>query len=180
MKAKEIFENETPNQRNWIQAASKLIKRSSTSAALAVLALAAAGTANALPIKNGGFETGDLTGWSTLRGSVTSDDAYSGSYCLELDVVDSAWQYVTNREHFGSLRLKAKAACDHTDLFLLHVIVTYHNGTADYYDLCESTLAFGEWQDFECALNSNGRVDGVTIIAADLPVYIDNVALLKP
>jgi hypothetical protein len=59
------------------------IKRTSTGLALATIgaaaALAAPGIASAATVVNGGFETGDFTGWTTVEAGSGSWSAYSGT-----------------------------------------------------------------------------------------------------
>ena len=60
---------------------------------LAVILLAAATHASANLITNPGFESGDLTGWTTFGlgwRTGTGDDAYEGTYGIVCDVLD--WQ----------------------------------------------------------------------------------------
>src|ERR1041385_6692313 len=68
---------------------------------------------HALPLVNGGFETGDLTGWSVMPavfdGGVTSADAYAGVYCLELGPVDIVYQDLAFPDSYGALKFQAKS-----------------------------------------------------------------------
>jgi hypothetical protein len=65
------------------------VKNSSIMTGIAALSLAFATTSMAQPLVNGGFETGDTTGWTeTLSGStatVVSTYAHSGTYSLLVD-----------------------------------------------------------------------------------------------
>ena len=177
MKSEEILENETSNQAIRRPATLNRVKRL---LAASIIAVSAALGAHALPIKNGGFETGDLTGWTA--DSLWSDvgaipyEAYAGSYSLNLGPEASVYQEITTLKRFGTLRFKAKG---------LTVSGTSAYAVVEYGDGSSSELEFNDllswaWETFELDLDSSKRIDRVWFESRDggSLIYIDNVALL--
>lgn len=152
--------------------------------ALITVLVAASATISAhaaLPIKNGGFETGDLTGWTitpAFDGGVTSAEAYRGSYSLELDAVDVVFQEVTAVKHFSALSFMAKAENPgRTGVALARVY--YHDGDYDEVTFGSADLASGDWESIGVSLDSTKRVVLVEIgLGESYPIYIDAVALI--
>ena len=70
------------------------VKKISAMTGIAAMSLAFATTSVAQPLVNGGFETGDTTGWTLLGGtaSASSTYAHSGTYSLLIDSTGAgAW-----------------------------------------------------------------------------------------
>jgi hypothetical protein len=138
-------------------------------------------SASALPIQNGGFETGDLDGWSTpavFYGGVTSAGAYAGSYCLEMHLTDFVWQDIATLKRFGRLRFKAKGSGP-SGSASASAIVCYQDLSSSALDFGGASLSSGDWTAFELALDSTKRIIRVYFtVEVSTPIYLDNVALL--
>jgi hypothetical protein len=180
MKIQEILENEGSNQATRRPAVLNRAKQLLAASVLAAVAFAATLSAHALPIENGGFETGDLDGWTADSPwsdvGVTSDETYAGNYSLYLGPEASVYQQITTLKRFVTLRFKANgwitAGCS------AYAVVEYYDGSSSEGEFSDSLAP--AWQTFELDLDSSKRIrrvwfenrDGGTLI------YIDNVALL--
>jgi hypothetical protein len=137
----------------------------------------------ALPIVNGGFETGDLTGWSVMPaafdGGVTSADAYAGEYCLEMGPEDFVYQDLAFPDSYGAFRFKAKSATT-LSYGVRNATVYSSDGTSRTKDFSGS-LSSTSWTDFTLPLDPSKIVVRVEFSVFDAtPVYIDRVALTGP
>ena len=178
-----MLNHETPRRSTKGFLVLKPVKRFQAASIGALLAVAATLSAHALPINNGGFETGGLAGWSTtavFNGGVTSAEAYSGSYSLEMDAVDIVYQDLTTLKRFGRLTFKAKADAPITT-GVAYATVDYADGSSSEVMFGGGCLSSGDWTAFELALDSTKRVIRVSFsVGESTPIYIDNVALIGP
>lgn len=147
---------------------------------LGLLAVSATFHAQALPIKNGGFETGDLTGWEAFpAGVVTSAEAYGGSFSLELDPGCIVYQELDTLKRFGELEFYAKADDRLTD-DTAAAFVVYRDGSSIGVEF-GATLSDTHWTKVTFRLDNTKRVSGVliwTTKSTPTPIYIDHVGLL--
>jgi hypothetical protein len=164
--------------------------------AIGLLTISATFRVHALPIKNGGFETGDLTGWGTiggLDGGVTTAEAFRGSYSLELAPADIVYQELEISKCFETLEFSAKAddsfwtmTEDASTAILANAIVQYSDGALDIFEF--GALLVSEdydptsdnWKKFSFALDSAKSVARVFFVAGihnPVPIYIDHIGL---
>lgn len=176
-----ILKNETPNRRLKSLAVLNPIQQLLATSIVALLAISATPASHAQAIKNGGFESGDLSNWDTtvvFDGGVTTAEAYGGSYSLELDAVDIVFQRVTSLKRFTSLTFMAKAADELTGIAIATV---YHPGGS------LDTISFGamlsadDWTAIELPLDSTKPVIKVLFgLGESTPIFLDHIALVGP
>ena len=141
--------------------------------------LAASASAGNLLV-NGGFETGDLTGWLTTLatdGAVTSAEAHDGTYSMEMLAVDFIYQEFApaDKLHAKSLRFWAKG-----DVLAgpAYAIVYYRDGTSDQLFFGGASLSSGDWTEFFLTLKPKKVVIEALIETGETtPIYVDDVRL---
>jgi len=134
-------------------------------------------------IVNGGFETGDFTGWTpqdppVFDGEITSIDSNSGIYSLRMGAVDWISQSFSSVATSGDLSFFAKG--------------TGFSGAAnvrvDYSDTTFDDLLFGgagvsndSWTTFTLVVNNSLLLDKVTFSTFETdPILFDDISLEGP
>jgi len=129
-------------------------------------------------IINGGFETGDTTGWKVSYTIATSDQAHSGTYSahfvteayikqafsLRVECVQSLTLWVLNE--FPPQNIEVE------------VIVHYDDGTSDKH---EFVLVAASWTqlDMKPYLTAGKTIDYIQINAPEVPSFwVDDVSLI--
>lgn len=131
-------------------------------------------------IVNGGFETGDLTGWLMTigtTGAVTSTEAHDGTYSMEMQAVDIIYQEfaAADKLHAKSLQFWAKG-----DIFAgpAYATVYYRDGTSDQLSFGGASLSSGDWTEFILMVKRKKVVVEVLIETGETtPIYVDDVRL---
>ncbi|MCD4843006.1 MAG: hypothetical protein K8R25_00795 [Methanosarcinales archaeon] len=131
-------------------------------------------------ITNGGFESGDGTGWSLgPDDSVISGDASSGTYSSQIMPDGDASQFFPAVRTSGNLTFWGKCTSDSSCQV---VVAVWHGNTGDY-----STIDMtNEWQQYTVPVDNNqesrGVAFGVLYVPGPLPssVLIDEVSLKGP
>lgn len=131
-------------------------------------------------ITNGGFESGDGTGWSLgPDDSVISGDASSGTYSSQIMPDGSASQFFPAVRTSGNLTFWGKCTSDSSYQV---VVAVWHGNTGDYFTIDMTN----EWQQYTVPVDNNqqtrGVAFGVTYVSGPLPsfVLIDEVSLKGP
>ena len=130
---------------------------------------------------NGGFETGDLTGWMpgpTFDGAVTNLVANSGTYSLGMEGIDGITQTFSSETILGDLTLWVRAE---SLIFTGPTTVT-----VDYSDSTNTSLSIGgaslsdtSWTMFTLSLDTNKLLNSITIFTGETgTLYFDDISLL--
>jgi flagellar hook assembly protein FlgD len=139
-------------------------------------------------VVNGGFETGDLTGWTVefppqFDGEVTSTTSHSGTYCLRLGEVDFIHQAFTPPvSTTGDLSFWAKCDVGAT-LNPLGVIVYYSDESSTSQGFWPTV---GAWSQYTLPVDHAKLVSKIQFATWEMqfppPIYyyIDDVSLLGP
>jgi len=137
-------------------------------------------------IVNGGFETGDDTGWTGRYYEVTSDFAHSGLYSLQIFSSDGGvWQDLTEPissaciKNFGFWHRKIS---DY-GVSLIYAVVNYDSSEPIFCDAVESTV---DWQYYDIMpyIPANTQIESIMIWTARVwgegweGVCVDDVSLL--
>ena len=131
-------------------------------------------------IRNGGFETGDLSSWSTTSafdGEVTSAEAHSGTYSLRMDAVDSVSQSLFLKPKVQELRFWAKADVPITT-GPAYATLYFTDGTSRSKSFGGGALASGDWTNFKLAVFMSKAVEKVEFsVGESTSIYIDDVSM---
>jgi hypothetical protein len=140
-------------------------------------------TATAVPLMvNGGFETGDFTGWNphaspVFDGSITNTDAHSGTYSLQMGAVDWIDQSFSSVTTTGDLTYWAKGTG----------LSGPFNVRADYSDGTFSDATTGgasvptDWTMFTFSIDNTLLLTKITISTWEtLPILFDDFSLEGP
>ena len=131
-------------------------------------------------IKNGGFETGDLTSWTVNMGSagVTESEAHTGSYCVGLEgmtILSQGFQPALPPP--GNLTFWAKRYPEgyYNDLDLIAI---YQDGTNDSFSL---SLPDTEWTYYSLKINTTKLLNQIDIITSEqdvgTPMLFDDISV---
>jgi hypothetical protein len=138
-------------------------------------------------VVNGGFETGNLTGWTPedppwWQGGVTSDEAHTGTYSLRLKEVDFIHQeFVPAVTTTGDLTLWAKGTAG-VPLNPLGVTIYYSDGTSSGpYSGTPGTT----WTQYTFPVNHAKLLSSIKFTTWEMmfewdAYYVDDVSLLGP
>jgi hypothetical protein len=137
-------------------------------------------------VVNGGFETGNLTGWTPedpplWEGGVTSDEAHTGTYSLRLEGVDFIHQeFVPGVTTTGDLTLWTKCTWGAT-LHMLAAVIYYSDGTYTQGNCNPGTT----WTQYTIPVNHAKLVSSIRFLTWEMmfpedAYYVDDVSLLGP
>ena len=131
-------------------------------------------------IVNSGFETGDFTGWNphvspTFDGSITSTDAHSGTYSLEMGAVDWIDQSFSSVATTGDLSFWVKG----TGLSgPSNVNVLYSDTTSDDFLIGGAAISNTEWTQFTMGIDNTKLLDMITVsVWESTPILFDDFSL---
>jgi len=131
-------------------------------------------------IRNGGFETGDLTSWTVNMGSaaVTESEAHTGSYCAGLEgmtILSQGFQPAMPPP--GNLTFWAKRYPEgyYNDLDLIAI---YQDGTNDSFSL---SLPDTVWTYYSLKINATKLLNQIDIITSEqdvgTPMLFDDISI---
>jgi outer membrane protein assembly factor BamB len=131
-------------------------------------------------IRNGDFETGDLTSWTVNMGSaaVTESEAHTGSYCAGLEgmtILSQGFQPAMPPP--GNLTLWAKRYPEgyYNDLDLIAI---YQDGTNDSFSL---SLPDTVWTYYSLKINATKLLNQIDIITSEqdvgTPMLFDDISI---
>ena len=135
-------------------------------------------------IWNGGFELGALTYWSTtgtFDGGVTSAEAHTGGYSLEMGSMDFVQQSLTTKRSGPGRRLEFWAKASEPILTgPAYATVSYADGTSTSRMFGGTSLASGDWTHFQMVLHRRKDVVEVEFsVGESSPIYVDDVVLTR-
>lgn len=136
------------------------------------------------PIRNPGFESGDLSHWSTsatFDGAVTGDESHSGDYSLRMEAMDLVYQDLAGEAERRYARLEFHALAEEAwSTGPAYATVYYLDGSSRSFSFGGSALGSGTWTRFELRLARRKRVDKVAFsLGESTPIYVDDVALRR-
>jgi len=138
-------------------------------------------------ITNGGFETGDLTGWTNDGASVSSSYHHSGSYSCHIGWDDCLGVSESITQTFSTpipvyciteLSLYAENTCGTNPSYSVDIRATYKDGTHD--DIQKTgTQYLGTWTklDYTSGLNSTKLLSSIKVSVTDCGHYVDVISL---
>jgi flagellar hook assembly protein FlgD len=142
--------------------------------------------ADAQRVVNGGFETGDLTGWTVQEpplweGGVSKAYAHSGIYSLFLAQVDSIYQaFNPPVSTTGDLSLWAMSTGDET--YPLAVTITYSDGTSNSTGVTPLG-GYHVWVHYTLPVDHTKLVSKISFFTWEMMFpgyYVDDVSLMGP
>jgi len=153
------------------------------SSIIATILMAGQVVAHDEPVVNSGFETGDLTGWTPLRGrtggSVTSAGPHTGTYSLELRNTDSVGQTFSPAVSTGG-DLTFWLKCPSPGCGPLIVSVGYSDGSGSSIELEGGDEVSVDYAQFTVPVDNSKQVASIEFVYVPFLTgvfFLDDVSL---
>lgn len=137
-------------------------------------------------ITNGGFETGDLTGWTSNNADTSSGHHHSGSYsayilwddCLGTSgYLTQSFSPVIPVYCITELSLYAKNTCGTNPSYAVNILATYSDATTDNIQKTGTNSSTWTKLNFTAGLTSTKLLSSIKISVTDCTHYVDDITL---